>query len=132
MDNSILYIIIAAIGGLVTGGLVALFFKLRASRKEQALEGDLDNRKVQLHELKSKLLEEASQFELARKNFETKTQLLEKEKQELKQEVGELKQKNMELDQLLKEGQPVIHSLKLKLIEANNSIARYKGKFGSL
>lgn len=132
MDNTTLYIIIAALGGLVTGGFFALLQKLKTSKKEEVLTGELDGKKIQLHELKSKLAEEESQFELARKNFETKSQQLEKEKHDLKQEVSELKQKNMELDQLLKEGQPVIHSLKLKLIEANNNIARYKGKYGSL
>jgi hypothetical protein len=31
---------------------------------------------------------------------------------------------------LFKAGEPVIHSLKLKLIEANNTIARYKAQLG--
>jgi SMC interacting uncharacterized protein involved in chromosome segregation len=132
MDNSILYIIISAVGGVVAGGLIALLIKLRASKLEHGLTEELNNRKLLTHELKNKLAEMESQFELARKNFETKKEVFDKEKIDLKAELSDLKQKNLELDQLLKEGQPMIHSLKLKLIEANNNLARYKGRFGNL
>ena len=37
-----------------------------------------------------------------------------------------LQKDNEETEKLLKAGQPLIHDLKMKLIEANNTIARYK------
>lgn len=39
-----------------------------------------------------------------------------------------LQRSNEETEALLKAGEPVIHSLKLKLIDANNTIARYKAQ----
>ena len=41
-----------------------------------------------------------------------------------------LQKSNEETEALLKAGEPVIHSLKVKLIEANNTIARYKAQLG--
>ncbi len=39
-----------------------------------------------------------------------------------------LQKDNEETEKLLKAGQPLIHDLKMKLIEANNTIARYKAQ----
>lgn len=39
-----------------------------------------------------------------------------------------LQKSNEETEALLRAGEPVIHSLKLKLIEANNTVARYKSQ----
>jgi len=39
-----------------------------------------------------------------------------------------LQKSNEETEALLAEGQPAIHSLKMQLIEANNTIARYKAQ----
>jgi peptidoglycan hydrolase CwlO-like protein len=42
-----------------------------------------------------------------------------------------LQKSNEETETLLEKGEPAIHELKLKLIEANNTIARYKAQLGS-
>jgi peptidoglycan hydrolase CwlO-like protein len=42
-----------------------------------------------------------------------------------------LQKSNEETEALLEKSEPAIHELKLKLIEANNTIARYKGQLGS-
>lgn len=39
-----------------------------------------------------------------------------------------LQKSNEETEALLRAGEPMVHSLKLKLIEANNTIARYKAQ----
>lgn len=39
-----------------------------------------------------------------------------------------LQKNNEETEELLKATDPVVHSLKLKLLEANNTIARYKAQ----
>ncbi len=39
-----------------------------------------------------------------------------------------LQKNNEETEELLKAGEPVIYELKMKLIEANNTIARYKAQ----
>ncbi len=41
-----------------------------------------------------------------------------------------LQKHNEETEDLLKRTAPALHELKLKLIEANNTIARYKGQLG--
>ncbi len=41
-----------------------------------------------------------------------------------------LQKHNEETENLLKTTAPALHELKLKLIEANNTIARYKGQLG--
>ena len=42
-----------------------------------------------------------------------------------------LQKSNEETETLLEKSEPAIHELKLKLIEANNTIARYKAQLGS-
>jgi hypothetical protein len=42
-----------------------------------------------------------------------------------------MQKSNEETEALLEKGEPAIHELKLKLIEANNTIARYKAQLGS-
>ncbi len=46
----------------------------------------------------------------------------------LDQDILLLQKSNEETEALLKEGQPALHDLKLKLIEAQNTIARYKAQ----
>ena len=41
-----------------------------------------------------------------------------------------LQKSNEETEALLAEGEPALHDMKLKLIEANNTIARYKAQYG--
>jgi hypothetical protein len=41
-----------------------------------------------------------------------------------------LQKSNEETEALLAKGEPAINELKLKLIEANNTIARYKAQLG--
>ncbi len=41
-----------------------------------------------------------------------------------------LQKSNEETEELLKAGEPVVYDLKMKLIEANNTIARYKAQLG--
>lgn len=47
---------------------------------------------------------------------------------QMDQDILLLQKSNEETEALLQAGEPVIHSLKLKLIEANNTIARYKAQ----
>ena len=46
----------------------------------------------------------------------------------LDQDILLLQKSNEETEALLQKGQPALHELKLKLIEAYNTIARYKAK----
>lgn len=48
--------------------------------------------------------------------------------QRMDEDILLLQKSNEETEALLRQGEPVIHSLKLKLIEANNTIARYKSQ----
>ena len=41
-----------------------------------------------------------------------------------------LQKSNEETEALLAEGEPALHEMKLKLIEATNTIARYKAQYG--
>jgi peptidoglycan hydrolase CwlO-like protein len=43
-----------------------------------------------------------------------------------------LQKSNEETEGLLKASQPEVHQLKIKLIDANNTILRYKAKYGAL
>lgn len=42
-----------------------------------------------------------------------------------------MQRSNEETEALLAKGEPAVNELKLKLLEANNTIARYKAQFGN-
>lgn len=64
------------------------------------------------------------------KEIELKNQLLQAEAtiKRMDEDIILLQKNNEETEDLLKASQPEIHALKIKLLEAQNTIARYKGK----
>lgn len=124
------YIYIA--GGFVFGFLLAFgiciwqIIKMRKTQK--SLEGFLESEKLikerfqkqndWLHEVK----------ENAQSEYELKIQELQSTVKTMDEDILLLQMSNEETEALLKAKDPLVHSLKLKLIEANNTIARYKGQ----
>lgn len=130
MDNTSIYSLLAGVSGLLLGILVVVVVWVKMRNRIRDLEAVLE--KGQAQSATSKNLWEKAEEKLNQENrvLIAKVYQLESEKEHLITDNSDLKLRNLELDQLLKEGQPVIHSLKMKLIEANNTIVRYKARLG--
>lgn len=88
---------------------------------------------LESEKLKKETLNKENQFVYQQKKFtEDELQSLSQEATDYKKFMDEslvlLQKDNEETEKLLKAGQPLIHDLKMKLIEANNTIARYKAQ----
>jgi hypothetical protein len=127
-------IIIFTSAAFILGFLIAWILRSNSlanvNKLHRSTQGFLESEKLiretlqkeinQLHQVK-----EAAEMDFAKKM---------KEAQDLNKQMDSdillLQKSNEETEALFKAGEPVIHSLKLKLIEANNTIARYKAQLG--
>jgi len=130
MENTVIYFIITALAGLLPGLLVALLIKQKAAKKLNELKDLAEEERSRNAKISERLAEMEKMQQAENSKYATRIQNMNHEIGVLKNENEMLVTHNRELDQLLKEGQPVIHSLKMKLIEANNTIVRYKARLG--
>jgi hypothetical protein len=130
MSNYILLIVF-----FVLGFAVAFFLQLltinKLKKEHKSMEGLLESER-----LKKETAQKENQFLIQSGDaalITTKERL--KKAQELAKMMDNdillLQKSNEETEALLAKGEPAINELKLKLIEANNTIARYKAQFGA-
>ncbi len=112
--------------GFVVAWIIRSFTCIRLKKINKSLAGYLESEKL----IKDTLLKENKGMHLQR---ETNDQLMAGEIARLKlinkrldEDILLLQKNNEETEALLEAGQPVVHALKLQLIEANNYIARNK------
>ncbi|MEO6556074.1 MAG: hypothetical protein ABIN92_01055 [Ferruginibacter sp.] len=123
-----MYIAIAFLSGGIIAWLLRSISLSSAIKKNMQLNEQRAEDKLLMEKLQTE--HSALQHEKIHdlESFSKRYKELESVNASLQHQVAILTNKFDESDALLKAGQPVIHSLKLKLIEANNTIARYKGR----
>ncbi len=127
MEVSI-YIAIAAF--ILGGGIVGLILYTKLSNVQKQLrssDGFLESEKLKKETLQKELnsvYQAKETLELTLKQRLQEAAIINKRMDE---DILLLQKSNEETEALLKAGQPELHSLKLQLIEANNTIARLKG-----
>jgi len=125
LTATFLYTIIF-LGGFLIAWLIRTMQIIQIKKELNSTKGYLASEK-----LKKDTLNKENQLVYQQKKLtETELQSLSQEATDYKNFMDEslvlLQKDNEETEKLLKAGQPLIHDLKLKLIEANNTIARYK------
>jgi hypothetical protein len=126
----IVAIIISLIIGFAAAWIIQML-KMQSMQKElKSIEGMLESEKLIKETLRKESamafqLKETVELDLAKKLKEAEMAL-----RIMDEDILLLQKNNEETEALLKAGQPEIHQLKLKLIEANNTIARYKAQLG--
>jgi hypothetical protein len=114
--------------GFLLAWLLRTMIVVKLKKELNSTKGFLESEK-----LKKETLNKENQFVYQQKKFtEDELQSLTQEAIDYKKFMDEslvlLQKDNEETEKLLKAGQPLIHDLKMKLIEANNTIARYKAQ----
>lgn len=130
MDNASIYILLAAAGGLFAGIFIAFLIWKNSRRRGLQYQNAIEEEARVCAGLKVQLADAEERLQGELENCQSEITHLKEENMRLIANVAKLETRNLELDQLLKEGQPVIHTLKMKLIEANNTIVRYKAQLG--
>ncbi len=128
MVQTYIYAGIAFIVGFSVAWIIRTIKVLKLAKLQKSTQGFLESEKlmketvqkenVQVHQVKM-----ATELEYAKKlkQAEALNKILD-------EDILLLQKSNEETEALLQAGEPAIHALKLKLIEANNIIARYRAQ----
>ncbi len=121
-------------GGFLVGFIAAWIIRtLSLAGVKKSLKstgGFLESEKLMKERLQKENTRLLELKESSRLEYELKIQELDAMNKKLDEDILLLQRSNEETEALLQAGEPVIHSLKLKLIEAQNAIARYKAQIG--
>ena len=124
------YIFIGFLVGFVFAWILQLITIQKIKKENKSLKGLLESEKL-IKETAQKenyfLLQSADAALLTTKN---KLKSAEDLIRIMDNDILLMQKSNEETEALLARGEPAIHELKLKLIEANNIIARYKAQVG--
>ena len=123
-----IYAGIAFIIGFATAWIIRTLAMAKISKELKSTQGYLESETLKKETLQKEnaqvhQMKQVVELECVKK-LEQATQL----NKMLDEDILLLQKSNEETEALLQEGQPALHALKLQLIEANNTIARYKAQ----
>lgn len=117
--------------GFIVAFIIQLLAIMRLKKELKSTNGYLESERLMKENLKKEnlsvyQLRQASEVDLIKK-----LQVAEALNKRLDEDILLLQKSNEETEQQLQVTQPELHSIKLKLIEAQNTIARYKAQTGN-
>ena len=117
--------------GFIVAFIIQLLAIMRLKKELNSTKGYLESEKLMKENLKKEnlsvyQLRQASEVDLIKK-----LQVAEALNKRLDEDILLLQKSNEETEQQLQVTQPELYSIKLKLIEAQNTIARYKAQTGN-
>ena len=128
MIQTYIYAGIGLVIGFSAAWIVHILQLSKVKRAQKSLQGFLETERLikerfqkdnsWLHEIK----------ESAQAEYEQKIQALNRVIATMDEDILLLQKSNEETEELLRATNPMVHSLKIKLIEAHNTIARYKAQ----
>jgi hypothetical protein len=130
LTQTYIYAGIALVIGFAIGWIIQLVKIAKIKKEHKSMQGFLESERlmketlqkenIQVHQIK-----QATELELHRKLKEAVelTKMMDAD-------ILLLQKSNEETEAQLASAQPELHAIKLKLIEANNTIARYKAQLG--
>lgn len=131
MDSVVLFSLISFVAGFIISWAIRTIKIFHLKKEKKSADGFLESEKLIKETLRK---ESALAFQL-KESIETELgqKLKEAEKQIkiMDEDILLLQKSNEETEDLLKLTQPEIYNLKVKLIEATNTIARLKGQLNA-
>ena len=129
MTQIYIYAGIAFIVGFILAWGIRTYSIMKLSKLLKSTQGYLESERL----MKETLQKENIQVHQMKQGIELECAKKLKQAQELNKILDEdillLQKSNEETEALLLAGEPAVHALKVKLIEAHNTIARYKSQF---
>jgi len=122
-----IYTGVAFITGFIAAWVIRTITLNKLSKLQRSTQGYLESEKlmketIQKENIMAHQMKQAAELEYGKKLQESQDLI-----RILDENILLLQKSNEETEALMKAGLPAVHDLKLKLIEANNTIARYKG-----
>jgi len=126
--TNIIYIGIAFIAGFAVAWIIGYFKQGKVNKELKSSQGYLESERL-MKETVQKELAVVHQNKMAVElDLSQRLQAAEKTILQMDSDILLLQKSNEDTEALLQAGQPEIHSLKLQLIEAQNTVARYKAQ----
>jgi peptidoglycan hydrolase CwlO-like protein len=125
------YIAAAFAGGFIIAWVLCTLSMNKLKKEHKSMQGLLESEK-----LKKETAQKENQFLIQSGDaalITTKQRLQDAQNliKQMDSDILLLQRSNEDTESLLAKGEPAINELKLKLIEANNTIARYKAQYGN-
>ncbi len=123
-----IYIILSFIGGFLMAWIIQLITIQKVKKENKSIKGLWESEKLMKENTQKEnhyLLQSADAALLKTKN---KLKVAEDLLQVMDNDILLMQKSNEETEALLAKGEQAIHDIKLKLIDANNIIARYKAQ----
>lgn len=124
--NMLTYSIAAFLAGFVLAWIIRSLSVAKWKKQYKSASGFLESERLIRETLQKENRHVYKTREAAEAEWESRLQEAQAIIKRMDEDILLLQKSNEETEALLRAGEPVIHSLKLKLIEANNTIARYK------
>jgi peptidoglycan hydrolase CwlO-like protein len=125
-----IYIILAFVAGFAIAYIIQMMAMQKIQKEYKSAQGLLESERLKKETAQKEnsfLIQSADTHLLTTKERLHKAETLVKQ---MDADILLLQKSNEETEALLAKGEPALHELKLKLIEANNTIARYKAQLG--
>ena len=119
---------IAFIAGFLIAWLIRTISIFKLSRLKKSTDGYLESERLMKETLQKENLQLYQLKEAAELEFSKKLKQAEDLNKMMDENIILLQKSNEYTEALLEAGEPALHALKVKLIEANNTIARYKSQ----
>jgi septal ring factor EnvC (AmiA/AmiB activator) len=126
----IIYTSVALIAGFALAWILRSITVAKLQKQLHNTEGSWDREKLMKETAQKETAHAYASFDAAKMDWEKKLKNTEQMIAVMDNDILLLQKNNEETEALLKATNPELHHLKLQLIEANNSIARYKAQLG--
>ena len=119
---------LAFIAGFLIAWIIRTISLFKLSRLKKSTDGYLESERLMKETLQKENMQLHQMKEVAELEFSRKLKQAEDLNKMMDENILLLQKSNEYTEALLEAGEPALHALKVKLIEANNTIARYKSQ----
>ena len=128
MEQIYIYSGIAFITGFIVAWILRTWVLIKIKKSHRDINSLFETEKLRKELLQKENLELYKMNDAAKAEFAAKVNKLTSDNKRIVEDILLLQKSNEETEALLKAGEPELYNLKIKLIEANNEIARYKAQ----
>ncbi len=130
MIEIMIYAAVAFILGFAIAWVWRSATVVKIKKSENSANGSWEREKLMKENAQKEVLFTLNAKEQAEREFEKKLKAANQIIKQMDNDILLLQKNNEETEALLKAGKPELHQVKKQLIEANNTIARYKAQLG--
>lgn len=130
MIQTYIYAGVAFVVGFVIAWILRTITLAKMAKLQKSTQGFLESEKLMKETLQKENMHVHQTKMATELEYSKKLKHAQEVTKILDEDILLLQKSNEETEALLEAGEPAVHALKLKLIEAQNTIARYKAQLG--